>query len=38
LLVEDDPAVREYVKKTKPGCTLILPRAEYWSKQFLATK
>jgi len=40
LVIEDDPVVREYVEKkeNEPGCTLVLPREEYWSKQCLATK
>jgi len=40
LVIEDDPVIREYVerKENKPGCTLVLPQAEYWTKQFLATK
>ncbi len=40
LVIEDDPVVREYIEKkeNEPGCTLVLSRAEYWSKQFVATK
>jgi len=38
LVVEDDSAVREAIdqKNIEPGCTLVLPRQEYWAKQFLS--
>jgi len=40
LVIEDDPVVREYAerKENEPGCTLVLPRSEYWPKQFLSVK
>jgi len=38
LVVEDDLTVRETIdqKSIEPGCTLVLPRQEYWAKQFLS--
>jgi len=40
LVVEDDSAVRESInqKNIEPGCTLVLPRQEYWAKPFLSIK
>jgi len=36
LVIEDDPVIREYVKKkeNEPGFTLVLPREEYWANNF----
>ncbi len=37
LVVKDDSAVREAIdQKIEPGCTLVLPRQEYWAKQLLS--
>jgi len=38
LFVEDNSTVRETIdqKSIEPGCTLVLPRQEYWAKQFLS--
>jgi len=37
LVVEDDPVVHESIhqKEYEPRCTLVLPRDEYWAKQFI---
>ena len=39
LVIEDDPLLKgfEMKKKQKPGCTLVLPRENWWSHQFLST-
>ncbi len=38
LIEEDDPDVRDAIdhKNIELGCTLVLPRQEYWAKKFLS--
>jgi len=39
LVIEDNPSLKEFEmkKKQEPGCTLVLPRENWWSHQFLST-
>jgi len=37
LVVEDDPSMKEseVTRENHPGCTLVLPQQDWWTKQFM---